>query len=251
MISANSTLTRAQRWTSSYLWRSNMPLDRPGGVISFSFDDAMHSACAVGRQILERQNCYGTWYIAGGLTDGQIRGRRYHSVSDIQELARGGHHIGCHTYSHRACDQMTHAEMSLDTQRNAAFFAQSGLPNATQDFAFPFGAIDITSKRLAAKTFRSSRLSGGGIQVDQADLNALRTEKLYQHLFTFDRILSLTKEVAQKGAWLIFNTHEVTEDPGQWGCTPALLDYGVQSALQTGCKVLPINLAIEYFQSNV
>jgi peptidoglycan/xylan/chitin deacetylase (PgdA/CDA1 family) len=245
----SSTVLRAQRWLATRVLRNDLVLEREAGVVSFSFDDAPKSACDTGRYVLERLGCRGTWYIAGGLTDRLEQGRPCHSARDIQDLARSGHHIGCHTFSHHPCNQMNAAEMKAELHRNAAFFRQIGVPTTDMHFSFPLGAFDLGSKRVAAQTFCSSRITGGGIQIGRTDLNGLRSERLYHHAMNLTRLTSLVKEVALKRGWLIFYTHDVEDNPSQWGCTPKMLDLAVQSALDAGCHVLPVDQAITYWKT--
>lgn len=243
----NPTLLKAQRWLAARTMRRDLALNREAGVVSFSFDDAPHSACDAGRAVLEKSGCLGTWYIAGGLTGKPEQGRMCHSVADVQDLARSGHHIGCHTYSHSPCDRLTSTEMTTELARNKAFFDGIGIPTTDLHFSFPLGAFHLGSKRLAARTFQSSRITGGGVQVGHADLNALRSERLYQQVMTLERLTQLTRHVAQTKGWLIFYTHDVEASPSQWGCTPNLLDMAVKAALDAGCKVLPVDQAVQYW----
>jgi peptidoglycan/xylan/chitin deacetylase (PgdA/CDA1 family) len=245
----NPTLLKAQRWLAVRTVRRDLLLERDAGVVSFSFDDAPKSACEVGRKTLETQGCRGTWYIAGGLTDQLEQGRMCHSVNDLKDLVKSGHHIGCHTFSHRPCDGLSDTEMRSELQRNSSFFRDIGLPSSELHFSFPLGAFHLTSKRTAAQHFLSARITGGGVQVGRVDLNALRSERLYQHAMTLKRLASLVDTVASQRGWLIFYTHDVEAVPSQWGCTPQLLDTAVQMALAAGCKVLPVDQAVQYWKN--
>ena len=248
-MQGNTALLKTQRWLATKVLRNDLVLARETGVVSFSFDDAPRSACDTGRHILERRGCRGTWYIAGGLTDKLEQGRPCHSVRDIQNLVQSGHHIGCHTFTHRPCTQMDRAEMGVEVKRNAEFLRQIGVPTDDLHFSFPLGAFDLGAKQVAAQNFCSSRITGGGVQVGRADLNGLRSERLYQKVMTLARLTSLVTEVALKRGWLIFYTHDVEDNPSQWGCTPILLDQAVQIALDMGCMVLPVDQAISYWKS--
>jgi peptidoglycan/xylan/chitin deacetylase (PgdA/CDA1 family) len=240
---------QAQRWLSRRLMRRDLLLQGNFGVVSFSFDDAPKSACVEGRRILESMNSHGTWYIAGGLTDRLELGRMCHSAADVQSLARNGHHVGCHTFSHQPCDRVGRTQVAAEFQRNAAFFTDLGLEGAGQHFSFPLGAYDLGSKYLASNVFRSSRLITGGVQVGRADLNGLWAEKLYALSMTPARLQSLVQSVAEQRGWLIFYSHEVEQQPGAMGCTPALLDYAVRASLGAGCKVLSVEQAIAYWSA--
>ena len=103
---------------------------------------------------------------------------------------------------------------------------------------------------MASQHFRSSRITGGSFHVDYADLNELKAERLYQGLITLDRLTALMMDVASKKGWLILYTHDVTPNPSDWGCTENLLDYAIQAALAAGCKVMPVDQAIDYFVVN-
>jgi peptidoglycan/xylan/chitin deacetylase (PgdA/CDA1 family) len=237
---------QGQRWLADRSMRKLLPLQAPAGVVSFSFDDAPKSACVEGRRILEHHGCLGTWYIVGGLTDRLEQGRMCHSVADVQSLAQAGHHVASHTFTHQPCDQLSRTQMAQVLARNAQFFAEIGVPRAADHFSFPLGAYDLGSKYLASKTFRSSRITRGGLQVGHADLNGLWAEKLYANSMTPARLQSLVQSTARQRGWLIFYTHEVDNQPSRWGCTPDLLAAAVSAALEAGCKVLPVDRAISY-----
>ena len=246
----NSILLKAELLLAAQLYRNDLPLRREAGVVSFCFDDAPKSSCVAGRKALEAVGCRGTWYIAGGLTDKLEQGRQCHSASDVQELARTGHHIGCHSFSHRPCVSLSSTEMEANLKRNADFFGSIGLPSSGLDFSFPLGFFDIASKRVAARHFRSSRVSGGGIQVGSTDLNALRSCGLYQHTMSPEKISWLTREVARSRGWLMLYTHDIEDVPSQWGCTSSLLAFAIRAALDAGCKVLSVDQAIQYWSSH-
>jgi peptidoglycan/xylan/chitin deacetylase (PgdA/CDA1 family) len=223
-------------------------LDQPSGVVSFSFDDAPQSACIAGAQALENHNCRGTWYIAGGLTDQYELGMVCHSMENLQHLKANGHHIACHTYSHKPCTQRSGAQLQEDFRRNRDFLVQNGLAQTPLHFSFPLGAFDLESKRLASEAYVSCRITGGGVQSQGADLNGLKSERLYDNSIDQDQILTLMRRTAACKGWLIFYTHDVSDTPGPFGCSPSLLDFAIQAALAEGCQVLPVNEAIQYWQ---
>ena len=244
----SALINRAERWVANSVFRREIALNRDAGVVSFSFDDAPQSACEAGRDILEEAGCLGTWYIAGGLTDELEQGRRCHSVNHLRQLVQSGHHIGCHTFSHRRCDQMSTFQMRAEVDRNAAFFRDAGLDFPEMHFSYPLGAYDLAAKRQAAASFASTRLTTGGIQTESADLNGLRAQKLYSHSLMEESLVEMLQATARSRGWLILYTHDVESDPSVWGCTPQLLSFAVRTALEFGCRVLPVNHAIRYWQ---
>lgn len=218
------------------------------GVVSFSFDDAPQTACQTGRRVLEKHHCHGTWYVAGGLTDQLEEGRPCHSVADLRGLLEAGHHLGCHTFSHRPCNEMSRGDMAQELARNSAFLDALGVPTADRHFSFPLGTYDVSAKHLAASQFVTSRVTGGGLQVGYADLNGLRSARLYEGLISASQVTALVEQTAACKGWLIFYSHDVEACPSQWGCTPTLLDAAVRSSINAGCQVLPVNEAVRYWQ---
>lgn len=244
----NALNLKIQRWLALRTQRHMLRLQGSCGVVSFSFDDAPRTACTTGRGVLERHNVLGTWYIAGGLTDQPEQGRMCHSAQDVRSLVAQGHHVGCHTFSHTPCTLLSRADMAAELGRNARFLDEVGVLAQDRHFSFPLGAFHLASKQLASQTFVSSRITGGGMQVGSTDLNALPSERLYQATITPQRIAELVERVAERKGWLIFYTHDVESEPSPWGCTPELLDFAVRTALQAGCKVLPVNQALSHWQ---
>jgi peptidoglycan/xylan/chitin deacetylase (PgdA/CDA1 family) len=245
----NAPYAKIQRWLAARSQRRLQALCGPQGVVSFSFDDAPQTACRRGRGILEQHGCHGTWYVAGGLTDQLEEGRLCHSVADLKGLLLAGHHLGCHTFSHRLCNEMSSAEMAAELARNSLFLDELGVAADDRHFSFPLGAYDLASKRYAADHFAASRITGGGLQVGQVDLNGLQSERLYQGVISAAQVAALVQETAARKGWLIFYAHDVEENPSQWGCTPALLEAAVRASLDAGCKVLSVNQALRYWQA--
>jgi hypothetical protein len=72
---------------------------------------------------------------------------------------------------------------------------------------------------------------------------------LYQKLWDQPRLATLIERNAREKGWLIFFTHEVVDDPDEFGCTPSLLEFAIREATSLGCRVLAVNHALEYITS--
>ncbi|MFZ6765498.1 polysaccharide deacetylase family protein [Undibacterium sp. Di26W] len=238
---------RLSRFAARHLGCRWLPLKKGRGVVSFSFDDVPASACHIGAVLLELYQARGTFYVCGGLTDGVEQNQPCHSVDDLKRLIENEHEVGCHTFSHTNCANASAADLARDWERNQAFFQQHGIHN--QGFAFPFGAYDLGSKLAAAKGFPYSRITGGGTQTGRADLNALKAQALYSSKTNVDELHALIQHTAKEGGWLILYSHEVSDHPGPWGTSPALLETALRLATQEGCHLLPVHRAIDYFLS--
>jgi hypothetical protein len=56
---------------------------------------------------------------------------------------------------------------------------------------------------------------------------------------------ALIEESNASGAWLIFATHDVTEEPSRYGCRPEFFEEVVGLAVGSGARVLPMNKVCE------
>ena len=66
------------------------------GVCSITFDDVPASAFDNGVPVLEQHEVFGTFYISGSFAENE----NFISLDRISQLARDGHDVACHTYSH-------------------------------------------------------------------------------------------------------------------------------------------------------
>jgi len=238
---------RISRRLSQHAFKNMIPLQAPAGVVCFTFDDAPVSACQTGAQILERHGVRGTYYIAGGLTATLEQGNPCHGEEDLRRLLAAGHELGSHSFSHVRCDTLTAAALQREFTQNEAFLATLGVSPERLNFAYPFGACAYNAKRIASARFRSCRITGGGMQAGQADLNALKTHRLYEVAVDAEDYPTLLERTARKKGWLIVNTHDVTDAPSRFGTTPQRLEQAVSTALACGCQVLTMNAAIDYW----
>jgi peptidoglycan/xylan/chitin deacetylase (PgdA/CDA1 family) len=238
---------RASRFLSRFTDRRMLALKGDRGVVSFSFDDAPMSACIAGAAALERHGARGTWYIAGGLTDGTELGLPCHSEAALRNLLAAGHQLGAHSFDHVPVDRLDSDRRKDQFERSDAFLERLGVDRATMDFAYPLGAVAMGAKHDCAGRYRSSRATGGGAQIGSADLNALKTHRLYRagpDGVSYQQVLAQT---AQHRGWLVVNTHEVDDGGGPYGCSPQALDTAVQQALDAGCQVLTVGAALDYW----
>ncbi len=250
---SDTLLLRASRIAARHLLKQTLPLHGQTGVVSFTFDDAPASACITGSAVLEKHGVRGTFYIAGGLTDQLEEGKPCHSQAQLKQLLATGHELGCHSYSHIHCDVLNSAVFSMELSRNAAFLEELGVDTNRLNFAYPFGAYALGAKHVCSTRFRSSRITGGGPHIGEADLQALKTFRLYedatanQDIVTFDEALALTTE---HHGWLIVNTHDIADVPSRYGYTPTHLDDAVTATIAAGCQILTVADAITYWQEN-
>ncbi len=237
---------RIERRATRLLHRKTIPMRNERGVVSFTFDDVPTSACTTGRDILERHDCFGTYYVSGGLT-GQPRdgdSGRFHDEDELRALAAAGHELGCHGFGHHSVQDSDRATWESDLDRNAEFFAKLGLDLGPRNYAYPLGHVTPAAKAEIGRRYVSARSVGRGIHKGRVDLAQLRATPIGPGETTEAEIAAMIEEAERDRGWLIFVTHGIVDDPDPWGCTPALLDFAVRTAAASDCRVLSIAHAL-------
>jgi peptidoglycan/xylan/chitin deacetylase (PgdA/CDA1 family) len=210
----------------------------PGGVVSFTFDDFPRSAWLNGGPILEKCDLRGTYYAAMGFAGGGNHLGPMFEIDDLRAAHARGHEIACHTYSHRDCMRVPPAEIVDELERNGAALAQ--ILNASPvNFAYPFGGVSQTAKHAAHNRFASCRGTGRGINHGTVDLADLLSNSVYSRAFNRDRLCQLVDDAQAVGGWVIFFTHDVAENPSEFGCTPPQLN-AIATYAAKNATVLPV-----------
>ena len=219
-------------------------------LISFTFDDFPGSALFVGGQILNQRGLAGTYYAAFGLAGRQTRSGQIFKMADLQHLIRQGHELGCHTFGHcHSWDTDADAyEASVIENRNKL---KEVLPDAEfKSFSYPYSAPRPASKRRVARHFLSCRAGEQGINAGATDLNQLNAfflEKTHGNLQPVREIIDRNRE--QHG-WLVFATHDISDTPTPFGCTPRFFENVVQYAANSGARILPVTQALQVLRAN-
>ena len=83
-----------------------------------------------------------------------------------------------------------------------------------------------------------------GVNTGTADLLMLRANRIYERRNDLPRLVRLIDDVHNTGGWLIFYTHDVTEQPTPFGCSPRAFEHLLEASVNSGCKVLPVGEAL-------
>lgn len=210
--------------------------ERP--MISFTFDDAPASAATAGAALLEARGLRGVYYIAAALAGCEGLMGRFANQREIERLALAGHEIGCHTYSHLDLGQASAGQTAADIDLNMHALVGWKLPRP-RSFAYPYGDVSAPAKRTLSGRFSTLRALHHGVIGQGADLNQAPAvgiegpdgEMLAQHW------MGVAKA---KSAWLILYTHDVADQPSEWGCTPAALERLIDRAVADGFDVVTV-----------
>jgi peptidoglycan/xylan/chitin deacetylase (PgdA/CDA1 family) len=228
-------------------WTLGRPakLDLASGIVSFTFDDAPQSACRRGREILERHDTRGTYYICGACTGLRSATGPFHTREDLLRLKENNHELGCHGFGHRSYQTISKDMIRADIIENRRFFERQLSTEAPPNFAYPFGCVSPATKQIIAKEFTSGRGGRHQSNVGHVDLALLSSMQLYERIWNHTSLGRCIEKAAENREWLIFVSHDVIEEPSEFGCKPALLEFAVKRAREFGLRVIPIGDALD------
>ncbi len=213
-------------------------------LISFTFDDFPKSALEAGGKILRTHGVFGTYYVSLGLLNRDEPSGRICSSTDLSELLAQGHELGCHTFDH--CDAWETDSRSFEESILANRFAlKEVLPEAEfVTMSYPINTPRPDTKRRAGQWFTGCRGGGQQFNAGTVDLNYLQAFFLEQSRDTPAVIWEIINRNRVEKGWLIFATHDVSDQPTRFGCTPAFFDEVVSRALKSGAQVRPMAQAL-------
>ncbi len=228
------------------LWiaRHVVPFHLDGPIVSFTFDDFPSSALDVGGRILENEGISGTFYTAFGLANTNTAVGPIGSLHDLAACVDRGHEIGCHTYDHLDCMRASAQEVNKSIVRNQAVARDLGLP-PFRHFAYPFGCFGVAGKKTAMRHYASARTIMVGVNRDNIDLGLLKSVPIYSHSETPRWEHYLDDLQKNRAGWLIFYTHDLSECPSPYGCTPEKLRFVVRRAREIGASILPVGTVVD------
>ena len=212
---------------------ARLDLQRPR--LTISFDDAPVSAAEAGAAILERHGVRGTYFISAGLGGQESHLGRYTTLDDVARLAAAGHEIACHTFSHLDCGKARASEIAAELDANLAALRAADVTPVT--FAYPYGDVSPWAKALINDRFIAGRALHHGLIAGGSDLNQAPGVGIEGADGEAVARVWMDRAVQAK-AWLVLYTHDVRDQPSDWGCTPQVLDRLVGDALTKGFEVV-------------
>ncbi len=237
--------SRVRREVSVRLARRLVRMRNKEPIISFTFDDFPRSALFCGGEILHRYGVAGTYFVSFGLMGQHSPTGEIFMADDLPTLVCQGHEIGCHTFDHCHSWETSRRVFEESIARNRTALARY-LPTATfQSLSYPISGPRYETKRQVGQQFACCRGGGQSGNVGTADLNYLAAVFIEQCSENFQTIERLIEANARQKGWLIFATHDVSETPTQFGCTPEMFETTVRCSLDSGAKILPIHEALQ------
>ena len=207
-------------------------------MVTFAFDDAPVTALDEGLSILEARGLRGSLFVSAGLAGQDGAMGRYANREELMAAAAAGHELACHTYSHLDCGQADEATVVADLDRNRVAMAEWGAPTPT-NFAYPYGDVSSAAKRAVSRRFNLSRGVHRGLIETGTDLNQAPAIGVEGPAGCIYARRWLQYAVARR-AWVIFYTHDVSDEPSPFGCTPRGLRELVDRACSYHCDIVTV-----------
>lgn len=221
-----------------------MPTTAP--MVSFTFDDIPESAATHGAGMLEAHDAIGTFYVSAGLIGTSTPDWTLANDQMILSLHRRGHEIGCHTYSHPRVNDLDAVAMGRELDRNRKYLKALDPTMRVENFAYPFGQGSYLRSGQLKSAFKSSRGILPGINRNVVDLHFLKAMPLIDGEITPSQIDRAFDEAVGSNGWLIFYTHDVSDRPSSYGCSPALLDHALNAAKRRNVAIHSIAEALRH-----
>jgi len=213
-------------------------------VASISFDDFPRNAWTVAGPLLGRHGVRGTYYTAGGFCGRTVDGTEFYDEGDLKALVGAGHELACHGFAHQPTPSLTTEQLTVDAERNREFLKPFLNGAAPVSYAFPYGRVSPRTKRFYAERFSNARGVHPGINAGRVDLAQLNTVSLEVRCWDEKAIEASIQRALHDHGWLIFYTHDVSDDPTEYGSTPAMIDWALSRLSELRIPVLPVREAL-------
>jgi glycosyltransferase involved in cell wall biosynthesis len=156
-----------------------------------------------------------------------------------------GHELGCHTYGH--CNSWDTDPQTFEESviRNREALSRLVPGAAFHSFAYPINLPRPKSKAVINGYFLACRGGGQRFNLGETDLNQLSAyflEKSRNHVQAVKDMIDQNRNAC---GWLIFATHDISDSPTPYGCTPEFFEEVVQYAIRSGAQILPVARALE------
>jgi len=221
----------------------NINLDK--AIISFTFDDVPITAATNGAAILEKHNLTGTYYVALGIENinkgENSKTRKFIDESEVNQLHFNGDDIGCHTYSHLNQRKHTSNTVIKDCNKNTKSLQNILNTPSIEHFSYPFGMVNPFCKKRLRNKYKTLRTSDPGINYGNTDMSHLRAINLYSNSIDRSELLEMIGLAIHNKAWLIFYTHDVCDQPSEWGVKTEDFKWLVEQCVKSESEILNIN----------
>jgi peptidoglycan/xylan/chitin deacetylase (PgdA/CDA1 family) len=239
------SLTRFNRLLSRHAAVKSARLTAGRPIASITFDDFPKSAWETGGPVLARHGARATYYTAGSFCGRTVEGRVFYDADDLNALKGAGHEIACHSFAHQATPSLSSQALAEDAARNAEFLKPFLNGGRAESYAFPYGLASPRTKRFFASRFANVRGVHPKLNRGRVDLALLNAISMESRCWDSSAIREAVMRARHDCAWIIFYTHGVSETPGEYDSTPAMLSEVLGRLAEARIEILPMREALK------
>lgn len=244
---STALIARINRRSMPYRSKRNLPFKLGRSIVSLTFDDCPKSVVENGLPLIEDHGWQATLFMAMGLCDTTNHLGLHMSEDDVKAAYKNGHEIAGHTFGHIDATAVSTKDFEKNIEKNQAKLIEIGLPHS-QTFAYPYGQVTSGAKKLIAKKFKGARGITGQVHMSSVDLNQINSNRLYSGQ-DYKALLGDISNLAKNPGWLTIFTHDVRENPSDFGCTPGQLETVLSAIKDSGAQVMTFANAIDYLET--
>lgn len=195
-----------------------------GAMASFTFDDFPISAYEVAGRMIEDAGGRATYFASASFMGKVIDGIPYYTPELLREMHAKGHEIGCHSHEHVYLSAKGAKFAHTSAARNAKAMREVlGGQFMMTSFAYPYGDVSPAVKGAMARRFSLCRGVHQGLNSGKADVAQLRIISLESRHFNREQLSLDMANAKRTNSWMIFLTHDISEQPTPYGSTPEMI----------------------------
>lgn len=224
-----------------------IPMTAGSAVASFTFDDFPVSAVDTGAKILEDNGLHGTFFACAEFFGKHVDGLDYYDAEHLRRLRDGGHEIGCHSFRHILHSQLSGQEVKTLLQKSRAFLQDTlGADYILSSFAYPYGDVSLSAKAVASREYAICRGVHPGLNSGNIDLAQLNSVGICANTWDETMIAEQIDRAVEQKSWIIFTTHDVSDDCTPYGCTAQMLEWTIRKVQAAGIPIKTCRSAAAY-----
>jgi peptidoglycan/xylan/chitin deacetylase (PgdA/CDA1 family) len=230
-----------RRTLANQFCRRMVTVSLPTPVISFTFDDAPKTAFKTGGAILGSHGAKATYFLSLALLGLETEIGGIANEDDLVLAVNEGHELGCHTFEHLDAWYTSTEKYMASVIENGQALEMILPEQHFSTFAYPKSGATLSVKYPLQKLFSCCRGGGQVANVGMTDLNMLKACFLDKRAkVDLDFIRKLIDYNMEQRGWLIFATHDVTDNPSPYGCTPEFFRAVVEYSALSGAALLTV-----------
>lgn len=177
------------------------------GAYSMAFDDGALGQEEFAVPLLNERELRGTFFVVGFSVEAWYTVPKRLHIRELRDMARHGHEIGNHSYSHKDLRTLTDSEIRQEIERCQEYLGRYGLWPTS--FAYPFSGCDERVKAIVAEYFEFARC---GYPMITNSSEWLKIDPFHLKWSDSPDHYACLSVAAEQGEWAIGVFHQVGYD---------------------------------------